>query len=972
MQLLLALVLVAAQAQGQPADPVRVSPQTPSAAAEYVGRPIVQAEVFVDGRRSTDPTLLELVETSPGSRLSMATVRETIAHLYSLGRYQEVSVDATAVGDGVRLRFDLAPIQNVEEIDFRGTLGLSRGQLRSVVTDRFGAAPPASRAGPAAELLQRHYFERGFLDAAIRPILERRGDSGRTVLTFEVNSGPRARIRNVAVKGDPGLPRDAFLREIHAEPGRIYQLVEVQRRLSDYVARLRRNGRYEASASHRMESRSDDGESVDLSITIEPGPEVVVRFEGDPLPKDRLEELVPVRREGSVDIDIIEDSEQRIIGYLNQQGYWRASVTSTRHRQDGRLEVVFTVRRGPQYRIEGGVEVSGNASVPLADLRPALEALGANDLFLAVNLDAAVAAIRRIYLQRGFAQVQVESAANELPATASGQARVKPVIVITEGPLMRVGSVTFAGNDLVPAEELRSRLRIATGQPYYEPQVVADREAVLREYLNRGFPDATVVAVPVVAADEAHVDVRFEIVEGTQTFIDHVLIVGNVRTRADVIRRELDRLQPGQPLGLEALFDARRRLSELGLFRRVRITQIVHGESGRRDLLVEVEEAPSTTIGYGGGLELNNRLDTGETGEADERLELAPRGFFEVGRRNIGGRNRSANLYTRLSLRSDNDPETRGVKTFGFPEYRVVATYREPRTFGWNADVTVTGAVEQGVRAAYKFARKGVNAEMMRRLSPQIRGTARYTFGTTRTFDLDVDEEEQVTIDRLFPQVRLSAFSASVARDTRDDLLEPSRGFFLSGEASLAARSLGGQVGFLKSYLQGHAYRRVPIGRRIIFASRLALGLADGFPREVVVTAPDGTTRVQIVEDLPASERFFAGGDTTIRGFALDSVGTTRTITSRGLPLGGNALVLANAELRVPVWKDVGAALFVDAGNVFERVSHVDLGELRGSVGVGLRYRSPFGPLRFDVGFKLDRRGNERPRSFHFSFGQAF
>ena len=130
------------------------------------------------------------------------------------------------------------------------------------------------------------------------------------------------------------------------------------------------------------------------------------------------------------------------------------------------------------------------------------------------------------------------------------------------------------------------------------------------------------------------------------------------------------------------------------------------------------------------------------------------------------------------------------------------------------------------------------------------------------------------------------------------------------------------------------------------------------------------------VEDLPASERFFAGGDTTIRGFALDSVGAPNTIGATGFPRGGNALLVMNAELRLPVWKDLGAAVFVDGGNVFDRVTEFDFGELRGSSGFGLRYRSPIGPIRFDIGFKMDRRvlgaELEKRPALHFSIGQAF
>jgi len=215
-----------------------------------------------------------------------------------------------------------------------------------------------------------------------------------------------------------------------------------------------------------------------------------------------------------------------------------------------------------------------------------------------------------------------------------------------------------------------------------------------------------------------------------------------------------------------------------------------------------------------------------------------------------------------------------------------------------------------------------------------------------------------------------------MSRDTRDDVLDPERGTFVSAEGTMAARALGGQVGFLKSYVQGLWFHRLPAQKRVVFASRVALGLADGFPRDVTATDIEGLPVTVTVEDLPASERFFAGGDTTIRGFALDTVGAPNTISPSGFPRGGNGLLLLNGELRLPVWGDVGAALFMDGGNVFDRVTEMDLGELRGSVGFGLRYKSPIGPIRFDVGFKLDRReigGTlESRRAFHFSIGQAF
>jgi outer membrane protein insertion porin family len=949
------------------------APQVP--VAGYIGKPIVEVRLVSEGRPTDDPASMALVETRVGQPLSMTAVRASITHLFGLGRYQDVQVEAIDAPGGVALRYDLVPLHSVQRVDFRGAAGLSEGFLRQTITNRFGASPPAGRAPEIARALEQLYRERGYLRVAVRPHASELHDPDRTVLEFEIDAGPRARIGTVAIDGAPAEGRDAFLREVHALPSAPYDPSEMTGRLADYVKKLRKRGRYLAAASYRPRP-SGDGTVVDLTIDLEAGPVVTVAFRGDPLPQDKLAELAPIAREGSVDQDLIEDSIQRIKSYLNQQGYWKADASADRQEGQGTLTVAFTVRRGLQYRIAGGVEVVGNRTVPIEQLRPALAKLQANDVFVESNLSAAVSGIAGQYQRLGFARAKIAAAANESNPSPTGEGLVKPVITIIEGPLTLVGDVTFEGNASVPEELLRAVVKSAPGAPFYQPQVVADYDAVILDYRNRGFAAASVLVVPGLSPDGTRADLKFQIHEGQQTIVDHILIVGNTRTDSRVITREL-LLQEGKPLGQEDVIESQRRLGALGLFRRIRIDPLSHASGGSTDVLVTVEEAATTTISYGGGLEVSRLLRAGAGGGAEERLELAPRGFFDVGRRNIGGKNRSVNLYSRLSLRPKS-PESDGTERpgFGFSEYRFVGTFREPRAFGVNADLSLTAAVEQGVRSSFNFARKGVNAEIVRRLSPGIRTSARYSFGTTRTFDEQLDLEDQARIDRIFPRVRLSGFGGAISRDTRDDVLDPTRGTFLSADASVAARALGGQVGFLKSYIQGLWFQRVPVKSRVIFASRLAIGLADGFQRIVQSTDAQGNPITEIVEDLPASERFFAGGDTSVRGFALDTVGAPNTISPTGFPKGGNALLLMNGEMRLPVWGDIGAAVFMEGGNVFNRVTEFDFGELRGSAGFGIRYRSPIGPIRFDIGFKMDRReigGELEPRrAFHFAIGQVF
>lgn len=949
------------------------APATPAEA--YIGQRIIDVHILSERRPADEPGLLELIETRPGRPLAMIDVRESISHLFSLGRFQDVQVDAAAAPGGVRLTYLLVPLHSVSAVDFRGTLGLSDGVLRRTIADRFGATPPVSRAADVVRALETLYRDRGFLQPSVRWTPTVLHDPDRTLLVFDIDAGPRARIGRVTITGNPLEPRASFLRQIDAAPGGPFQPARIRQGLDEYLDKLRKHGRYEARA---VFTRSDpvDG-AVDITIDVQPGPLVAVRFQGDGLPPDKLKELVPVEREGSIDQDRIEDAVRRITDYLDQQGYWKASAIPSRVEEEGAVTIVFTVHRGLQYRVgPGGVEAGGNRTVPIEQLRPLLVKLSEGDVFVETNLQAAVGAIADFYLRRGYASVKVSSAPNEMnPAGGAGQ--VKPAIAIEEGPLTLVGNITFEGNTSIPEPQLRARVSSGPGVPYYEPTIVADRDKVLVEYRNAGFASADLTIIPAPNEDRTRADLRFQVSEGPRTIVDHILLVGNTRTDPRIIRREL-LIQPGQPLGLADVIETQQRLSELGLFRRVRITELSQSPIGQRDVLVTVEEAAATTLSYGGGLEINKRLRAvGPDLSAQERLEFAPRGFLDVGRRNIGGKNRSVNLYTRASLRPRHTTAT--DSGFGFSEYRVVGTYREPRALNMNADVTVTGALEQGIRSSFNFIRKGFNADIGRRLAPGVRGNVRYSFNTTKTFDTtersdkQLSEAERFNIDRIFPQVRLSAFSGALSRDTRDDPLDAERGTFLSAEATLAARSLGGQVGFMKSFVQGFWFRRVSGTRRVVFASRAAVGLAHGFPREVQVADPNGTIVTATIEDLPASERFFAGGGSTIRGFALDAVGTAKTISPTGFPRGGNAVLIANAELRFPVWSRIGGAVFVDGGNVFERASQFDLADLRGSVGFGLRVRSPMGPIRVDLGFKMDRRMiGGRLDGIHFSIGQAF
>jgi len=509
---------------------------------------------------------------------------------------------------------------------------------------------------------------------------------------------------------------------------------------------------------------------------------------------------------------------------------------------------------------------------------------------------------------------------------------------------------------------------------------VLDRDVIQLQYLNHGFLNATVEANPAFNADRTRAEPVFTVREGSQIFVEHILIVGNLRTSTDTIERELQ-IKSGDPLSAEARVDSQRRLMELAIFRRVQINDLRGADETHRDLLVTVEESPPTTVAWGGGIEGRLRVVRSEEnqGIASERLEFAPRGSFQIGRRNFFGKNRTANLFTSVSLHPKDAPffaeqtstTSTGSSGFGFTEYRVLGQFQEPKVFGKLADVLFTATIEQQIRSSFNFSRRSASAEVARGVTRRIGAVASYQIQRTRVFDESVSKSDRLTLDRLFPQLRLSSGSFTLIRDTRDDQIEPASGYHLTGKIQLAARRIGSEVGFAQTYTRARAYRSLPKAHGIILAGSAQLGLATGFPREVI----NEQGNAEMITDLPASERFFAGGDTTIRGFALDSVGTPETLRD-GFPIGGNARIVFNAEVRAPLRGGIGVVGFLDSGNVFARAGDVNLAELRSAVGFGVRYKSPVGPIRFDMGFKIHPQEiagrREGPFAVHVSFGQAF
>lgn len=974
---LLAVLGAVAPAAAQPPAPVDLEDQL-----------VTAVQLVVDGQTVHGEALQALLDVTAGQPLALDQVRASIQHLVHLRRFSSVDVMADRDPQGLRVRFELHSTRRVGEVRVEGALGPMAGPLERSARERLGSDALAAGAPDALAAVHDELGARGYL----RPQLTTRFQptARRDVVTLVIagDPGPRWHLGRIKVTGVPDAEIGAVRRALDLREGMPYDVAAIEASVQQHTDRLRAAGYYEAIVRTTPVPGAAPA-TIDMALEVARGPLVSLTFEGDPLPDAVRRELVPVREEASVDEDLLEDSRARITTWLQERGYWRARVAYSRRQTDTGLDVVFTIARGRPYEVQdvaiGGVQALTDASVrERIDIR-------IGEPFTPSSLSAALGAITQLYQNSGFPGVRVEQSlldvsAPSLSADVPGAVEIR--LRVIEGTRAVVAGLGFEGVSALHESDLRPLLTVAVGQPFSSAAVVASREAVLRRYLDEGYRQAQVETRLASGVTPGDITLTFVVAEGHQTLVDRVIVVGNVRTSEDTIRREL-RIATGQPYGLSRVFESQRRLTALGLFRSVRISDVGQPSGPAHDVVVTVEEAPGTTVGYGAGLEGGQRLRrvSSSAGAVETRFELAGRGFVEAGRRNLFGKNRSVSLFLRGSVRPrdfPDDPERDGTG-LGFSEYRVLGTWREPRAFLDRANLDVSAFVEQAIRSSFSFRRQAARVDWSRLLGTYTTLIARYGYGRTELFEARIAPEDQLNVDRLFPQVRISSTTGSLLRDTRDDPLDPQRGYFVGVDGELAGRTIGSEVGFNKALVQGFLYRRVPGRRRIVVAGGARLGLARGLRRELPriggeaderVGAGDGPL-VEVVTDLPVAERFFAGGDSTVRGFAQDRLGEAATLDRNGLPSGGNALLVFNGEVRVPVWRGLVAAAFMDAGNVFLRVSDLDVGAVRGAAGFGFRYASPIGPIRVDLGFKLDRQtfanGTREGRTaLHITVGQAF
>jgi outer membrane protein assembly complex protein YaeT len=880
--------------------------------------------------------------------LRMADVRASIARLYATGRYADIQVDAEPYQDGVAIRFLTKNSWFIGHVVSAGRISSppNASQLENAAQLDLGA-PYTEAKLKAAEAGQEKLLEsNGLFAASVRPALEWDNRYQQVRIRFDIDSGPRARFAPPTIVGNQPIDRSSVVRAAGLQRWLIHTWKPMtQTRLRDAVQGVREL----YAKDHRLEARVTlEDVKYDAAtnraapvFAVEAGPRIRLRAIGARISESSLGHFVPIFEEHSVDADLLTEGAHNLRDHFQSQGYFDAEV-AFKHQDatGGQATIDYLIELGTRHKLVF-IGIRGNHYFPSSDIRERMFLRTASWLqfphgrFSADLLRRDEDSIVSLYQSNGFRDVKVSDRLDDLYQGHAGEQAVW--IDINEGPQTFVNSVAVEGIEQIDRAKILPLLSSVANQPFSEFNVAVDRDAILAEYYQNGFPNAT-FAWSAKAATPNRLDVRYTIHEGGREFVRQVLFNpgGLAHTRPSLVYRTL-RLNPGDPLSPTAMGETQRRLYDLGVFSRVDMAiQNPDGDMDEKYVVYDLEEARrySVSVGVGaefariGGCEYCLDAPAGQAG-------FSPRISLGLTRSDLWGVAHTISLSTRFSTL----------------EQQATLNYDWAR-FQGNDKLTLafTARYEDSkdVRT-FSFKRDEISTQLKQRVNKSLTLLYRYTYRAVAVNQATLKISPEL-IPLLSQPVRLGLTSFNLIQDRRDDPLDPRKGVYNTVNVDFADHDFGSERNFVRVLARNSTY--YPLGAKLVLARSTEIGNIAAFH------SSGGDANA-----VPLPERFFGGGASSDRAFPEDQSGPRDPET--GFPIGGNAMFFNQTELRFPlIGENIGGVLFHDFGNTFTgasdfsfRVKQTGLGDfdyMVHAVGFGIRYRTPVGPFRVDLAYDLN------------------
>jgi len=873
------------------------------------------AEVKISGLVNLDEKAVrDIIDISPGDSFSLERVDIAVERLRKWGIFDAIDVYPSASPEGIVLVFNLEEATVVASIDITGNYPYIETKVRKYFTLHAGDIYTPDSVQEQVDRIKEFYLRQGYVGTEVYVEEERRPDENQLVLTFHIRHGDLLRYRKIAVEGNHAYPRGRFASVVN--PLKPFSEQRLRQSLRDLKELYQNHGYPRAKITVKDKHIDFEALRIDLTLAVNEGPHVAAIFTGQHrVSGRRLKKTITIFKEGSIDQYEIESSEDAIKALLRSRGYPDAQVSSKQsERPDGTIVIAFNVDEGPAQQIRV-LKFEGNRDVGSKELRTNITnremSFSRNGAYFPEAVQDDDEQMTAVLRRKGF----LEGRVGEWDVKPSKQGFALDVAVpIEQGPQTIVGAVDFAGNDSFDKKKLLDALKIRPGKPLDEPGLPDDRERLVKFYADHGHPYAT-AQQGWEHDDNGRAVIRYNISEGPLVRVGDILIVGDVLTSQKAIKRAMD-IKEGDPFSYKKIVDSQLNIRRLGPFDLVSIETI--GISERKEtvhLKVKVEEQRPFLIDMG----LTYSTDNSMTGT----LAFSNINAFGWAKTNS------------LKL------------TAGRKLSRAEVAWLDPRFVGSSVEMATSAWIQYQQQPAYTYMQMAGAIGWAKRYS-QLGFNVRWELDRNYFVEgdstaADADSLRDSTISRV-------ALFASY--DRRDNFSEPTKGYFTAAGVDIYDEIKGQQANFAKFSWQFEYDQKLI--RLVIFSSALRFDRIEDIGHNVSV---------------PTNELLFLGGDNTIRGYDYDSLGP---LDANGKATGGRLRWIVNEELRVRLFKHFGGVIFFDMGSLTNNFSEINGFSIRKSIGVGLRYLTPVGPIRLEYGFKLFNRTGEPMGKLHFTFGYVF
>lgn len=725
-------------------------------------------------------------------------------------------------------------------------------------------------------------------------------------------------IDAITVAGNRRVDAEAVLKKITSKAGSPYSPDDVKEDLRAIYA----TGYFDDVSA----DLSDRATGKVLTFTVKEMPFIKkISFRGNSeLKDDKLKDSVTIKENTVLDRVLLGENAEKIKTQYSEEGYYNASVTPVVESDGLEASVIFDINEGPEVKVKR-ITFIGNehfSDRKLKGLMTTSEAgifsfLTKSGKYNEFTLQNDIAIIMSKYFDNGFIRADI---IDHRVLLSEDKKWFYITIALSEGDQFSIGSIDIKG-EILPSttkETLLEKLKLESGQVFSRTKMSKGIEAITDVYGDAGYAYADIKPLTDVNPGKKTIDVTLDIKTNDIVYIERIDISGNVRTRDKVIRRELE-LGEGDQYRSSELKRSRNNLKRLGYFEDVRIGQTQGGAPDRIKLDVAVRERPTGSVSLGFGYSSVDKLI----------------GTASVSQSNFMGTGLKLDLSGTVSSTSS----------------KYILGFTEP----WLFDRPISaGADVYNTDRDYPDFKQTKNGFDVRFGVPVY---DRYTRGflTYKLEDVKISNVQDTASTLIKDQEGKSTESsvtATVRRDTRDDAFFPTEGEVLTGTVQFSGGPLGGTNHFIK--YEGDAVKFFALPWETTISLHGSAGYIQGYQGKTV----------------PIYEKYYLGGLNSLRGFK------TRTVSPKdpdtGDLVGGNTMMTVNAEFLFPLFSEQGVKglIFFDAGNSYK--GRIDFGDIRTAAGIGVRWFSPLGPLRLELGFNLDKREGEASKQWDFAIGTIF